>query len=451
MTIPARLSRRSLLVASGGAALALTGCGGGKAAGDNGFAQATGNKVPQRYAKRTRVVVWHAYAAKPGAALNELAKRFNESQSDVYVETQFQGSYDDVTQKVTAAVQARKIPDLVTLSAPAWHTFYLNDLLEPLDGYFGAGLQRTAYHPELLSEGVLKDKVWWVPFARSTPIFYYNKTLFAKAGLPDRGPATWDEWRGWAKQLKGLKVKGKQVKMEAYQKIDGHWQFQGSVWQWGGAYSDGLDIRIDQDPAVAAGEWQRKLIFDDKVAYMSDSPPVDLQNQLIATLVTSTGGLQGTTEAAQKAGWELGTAFVPKKDKQAVPTGGGGFGIMAYAGKERKQAAWAFIEYCAKPASAAYWALQTGYLPVVPAATKEPDLAKRLAADPSFSTATKQLAIARKADDVTLWVPNADVMIYTGLQKIWTDNQPAGTVFADVASQLRKGADKVRKAVEKHV
>ncbi|WP_157035165.1 extracellular solute-binding protein [Actinocatenispora sera] len=184
---------------------------------------------------------------------------------------------------------------------------------------------------------------------------------------------------------------------------------------------------------------------------MSDSPPVDLQNQLIATLVTSTGGLQGTTEAAQKAGWELGTAFVPKKDKQAVPTGGGGFGIMAYAGKERKQAAWAFIEYCAKPASAAYWALQTGYLPVVPAATKEPDLAKRLAADPSFSTATKQLAIARKADDVTLWVPNADVMIYTGLQKIWTDNQPAGTVFADVASQLRKGADKVRKAVEKHV
>jgi glycerophosphoryl diester phosphodiesterase len=53
-----------------------------------------------------------------------------------------------------------------------------------------------------------------------------------------------------------------------------------------------------------------------------------------------------------------------------VPTGGGGFGIMAYAGKERKQAAWAFIEYCAEPASAAYRSLQTGYLPVVPAAAR---------------------------------------------------------------------------------
>ena len=439
-----------MLAASGGAALALTaaGCGGG---GGDGFAQASGDKVPEKYAKRTRVVVWHSYADIPGAALAELAKRFNSAQSDVYVEVQFQGSYDETAQKVTAAVQAKKIPDLATFSEVTWHHFYLNDLLEPFDGYFGSGSTRDSYNQKLLSEGVLKGKLWWVPLARSTPIFYYNKTLFAKAGLPDRGPSTWDEWYGWSKQLKGLKVKGKQVRMEAYQKIDGDWQFQGSVWQWGGNYSTGLDVAIDQAPAVAAGEWQRKLIFTDKMAYMADSPSVDFQNQLIATLVTSTGALQGITEAATKGNFEVGTAFVPKNEEQVVPTGGGGFGMLAYAPKERKQAAWKFVEFCAKPENSAYWTLQTGYLPAIDAAVDEPDLKKRLAADPNFSTAVKQLEIVRKEDEVRLMVPNANILIYTGLQKIWTDNSPAKQVFAEVAGQLQKATDKVRKNIEKHL
>ncbi|HEY3507085.1 MAG TPA: ABC transporter substrate-binding protein [Actinocatenispora sp.] len=446
------LSRRSLLAATGGAALALTplACGGG-GSGGNGFAQAAGDKVPSQYAKRTRVVVWHAYADIPGNALATLAKKFNESQKDVYVEVQFQGSYDECAQKVTAAVQAKKIPDLVTFSEVNWHNFYLNDLLEPLDGYFGSGLKKSDYNQKLLNEGVLKDKLWWLPLARSTPIFYYNKTLFHKAGLPDRGPKDWDEWYGWTKQLKGLKVKGKQVRAEAYQKIDGDWQFQGSVWQWGGAYSNGLDVTIDQDPAVAAGEWQRKLVFTDKMAYMADSPSVDFQNQLIATLVTSTGGLRGMTEAAQKGGWEVGTAFVPGNEKQVVPTGGGGFGILSYSPKDRKEAAWKFIEFVGKPANSAYWTVQTGYLPVIEAAKQEADLAKLLADNPNFSTAVKQLDIVRKEDEVRLMVPNANILIYTGLQKIWTNNQPAKQVFTDVAGQIRKATDKVRKNIEKHV
>jgi len=30
-----------------------------------------------------------------------------------------------------------------------------------------------------------------VPYARSTPLFYYNKDHYAAAGLPDRAPETW--------------------------------------------------------------------------------------------------------------------------------------------------------------------------------------------------------------------------------------------------------------------
>ncbi|MGA8113885.1 MAG: ABC transporter substrate-binding protein [Actinocatenispora sp.] len=450
MALNPHIARRTLLGAAGGtlATLAVAGCGGG--ASGAAYGQAKG-KVPDKYAKRTRIVLWSAYAGELGTALAELARRFNESQKDIYADVQFQGTYDETAQKVTAAMQARQIPDLVTFSEVNWHTFYLNDLLEPLDGYFGGGFTKSVYNPKLLSEGVLAKKLWWLPFARSTPLFYYNKTLFAKAGLPDRGPETWDEWYGWAKQLKGLKVNGKPVRMEAYQKVDGDWQFQGSAWQWGGGYSKGLDVTIDRPEAVAAAEWQRKLIFTDKLAYMADSPTTDFSNQLIATVVTSTGGVRTVTEAARKGHWEVGTAFVPRRTEQVVPTGGGGLSLLAYAPSERKKAAWEFVKFLARPDNAAYWTVQSGYMPVVQKAVEEPDLAKLIDNDPNFSTAVRQLSIVRKEDEVRLMVPNSNILIYTGLQKIWSSNKPAGQVFGQVADQLRKATAKVRDTIEKHV
>jgi sn-glycerol 3-phosphate transport system substrate-binding protein len=443
------LSRRSLLGGAGAAALALAtvGCSGGS---DSGYGQAKGN-VPDKYAKRTRVVLWSAYSGKPGKTLSELAQKFNDSQDEVYVEVQFQGTYDQASQKTAAAIQAKQIPDLVTFSEVTWHRFYLNDLLEPLDGYFTGDFAKSVYQEQLLSEGVLKGKTWWLPFARSTPLFYYNKTLFAKAGLPDRGPNDWDEWYGWSKQLAGLRVSGKQVKMECYQKVDGDWQFQGSVWQWGGAYSDGLTVTINKPEAVAAAEWQRKLIFDDKIAYMADSPTTDFSNQLVATVVTSTGSLSTALEAAKKGGWEVGTAFVPGKVAQVVPTGGGGLSILRYATSKRKKAAFSFIKFLADPANAAYWCVQTGYMPAVREAVNDPQLASLLKANPNYNVAVEQLAKVRKEDEVRLMVPNSNVMIYTGLQKIWSDNAPAQGVFDTVASQLTKATDQVKAQIEKHV
>ena len=47
--------------------------------------------------------------------------------------------------------------------------------------------------------------------------------------------------------------------------------FQGNVWQWGGNYSDeDFNILIAEDPAVEAGEFVRRLVHDDQMAYMAE-------------------------------------------------------------------------------------------------------------------------------------------------------------------------------------
>ncbi|GAA3508014.1 sn-glycerol 3-phosphate transport system substrate-binding protein [Streptosporangium album] len=439
-------NRRQFLGTAGAGLLAFTsvGCGGGSGAG---MAQPEG-KVPGQYAKRQRIVIWFPWTGGPGEAFQRLVAKFNGSQNDIYVEAQFQGTYDETTQKLATALQARQIPDLCVFSDVTWNKFYLNDTLEPLNGYFGKGLKAADYTDQLIAEGTVKNEVWWVPFARSTPIFYYNKDLFDAAGLPDRGPKTWSELREWAPALTAQKVAGQSPKLTAYAQIDGDWQFQGTVWQWGGNYSKGLEVTVDTGGAVEAGEWQRKLIHDDKLAYMAQSPKLDFTNGLIATLTESTGALTGITKDAP---FKVGTAFLPEETAFGCPTGGGGISVMAGAPKERKQAAFEFLTFLAKPENAAQWTIDTGYLPATKAAAATPQMQKLFTDNPNFKKAVDQLPKTHEQDQVRLQVPNANRVLYGGLQKIYADNQPAAAVFKTVAEELRKSTESVRKTIERRM
>jgi sn-glycerol 3-phosphate transport system substrate-binding protein len=441
------LSRRRLLGLTGGAALALTplGCGGGDGGG-SAYNQPKGD-VPKEYAKRQRVVVWYPYTGVPADAFTRLVGKFNESQQDIYLEAQFQGTYDEVAQKLASGLQARQIPDLCIFSEVTWHKFHLNDTLEPLTGYFNNGFSPTEYADSLIAEGTVKNEVWWVPFGRSTPLFYYNRDMFAKAGLPDRGPKTWDELREWAPSLQKVTVEGRVPKLHAYPQVDGDWMFQGAVWQWGGNYSKGMDVTIDTGGAVAAGEWQRRLIHTDKLAYMAKSPRVDFTNSLIATLQDSTGVLAALDKEAK---FSYGAAFIPEQEAFGCPTGGGGLAVLAGPPKERKQAAFEFIRFAAKPENATQWSIDTGYLPSTKAALQTPEMQKLFTQRPGYKVAVDQLPKTHAQDQVRLLVPNANKSIYGGLQKIYADNQPAQQIFTSVAEELRKSSESVRDAVSKH-
>ncbi len=91
-----------------------------------------GRQRPKQYAGRVRVVFWTSYGGSERQGGRRARCKFNDSQQDVYVEVQFQGSYDDVAQKVAAALVAKQAPDLAILSDVTWERFFLNDALEPL-------------------------------------------------------------------------------------------------------------------------------------------------------------------------------------------------------------------------------------------------------------------------------------------------------------------------------
>ena len=433
-----RISRRKFLVVSGGTLVSLAAFG----CGSEAQQPESEGEVPEEAQDRTRVVFWSAFSEKNGEALQQLVDDFNASQEDIFVENQFQGNYEETAQKLVTALAAQQVPDLAVLSEVTWNWFFLDEALEPLTSYFEGGDADPAdYVDQLIQEGTREGEIWWTPFARSTPLFYYNRDMFEQAGLPDRGPETWDELREWGQKLVSLDGSPKAHAFTTAAKYNA-WYFHGNVWQWGGNYSDDdFNILIAEEPAVEAGEFVRRLIHEDELAYMAEDQVVDFTNGLAATTLESTGGLGGITSAAQ---FEVGTAMLPEERNFGCPTGGAGLAILAAPPGDRKQAAFEFIKFAGQPENVAFWSTNTGYMPVTRSALESSEMQSYFEENPNFKVAVDQLPRTQPQDNARTLIPNGDNTIGTGLERIFVSNEPAEGVFQEVAKQLETDAQDVR-------
>ena len=124
----------------------------------------------------TKIVYWGSFTEQLGEAEKQLCDNFNAAQTDVELEYQYQGTYEETAQKLTAALAANQTPDVSLLSDVWWFKFYLNSALAPLNDLIAANSVDTSdYVDSLYNEGVRDGVSYWMPFARSTPLFYYNK------------------------------------------------------------------------------------------------------------------------------------------------------------------------------------------------------------------------------------------------------------------------------------
>ncbi|MEU3983041.1 extracellular solute-binding protein [Streptomyces sp. NPDC026672] len=106
-------------------------------------------------------------------------------------------SWNDVDRKVREMVDAGKAPDLAQIGAYA-------DYAAEGRLYEASDLLSIPVQADLLSQlaeaGQVNHVQYGIPFAASTRVLFYNKTLFAKAGITP--PTTWDELESDAEALK---------------------------------------------------------------------------------------------------------------------------------------------------------------------------------------------------------------------------------------------------------
>ncbi|MCX6493850.1 MAG: extracellular solute-binding protein, partial [Rhodococcus sp.] len=274
----------------------------------------------------------------------------------------------------------------------------------------------------------------------STPLFYYNKAVWSAAGLPDRGPATWQEFDEWGPRIQAVVGNGKLAHGWGNAVDYLGWTFEGPIWTFGGSYSDQFDLNFDDPNTIAAGKFLQDMIHTKKYAAVSNDIANDFAAGILASTIASTGDLSTITKGAA---FEFGTAFLPATDgAPGCPTGGAGLAIPAKISDERKVNALRFIDFVTNGANTAYFSQNTGYMPVRKSAQQDPSEIAFLEANPNAKTAVDQLARTRSQDAARVFVPGGDKIIGSGLEQIALQNADVATTFASVSDQLQQIIDR---------
>lgn len=326
--------------------------------------QVFGAKVNLRY-------VYPVELAGPLAKIMDgLCKEFSSQYPEIKVTPIYGGSYWESTDKVRVMVLGGNSPDVAVLCKTELFGLRDIDAIMPLDKYVerkGGEIYLSQFIKAFLLNSWSEGKIWSIPFQSSAPLLYYNKDAFREAGLdPNRPPDTWDELTEYAKTLTIRDQAGNIVCYGLEIPVTDHWLFGATVMQNGGRLENelGNEVYYNDEVAVESLQWWVDLVNKWKVM-----PPfkrfgiasADFVKRATAMMYNSTGSL---TFVRENAPFDLGVAFLPKKKRRAVYSGGGTLYIFKDIQEAHKEAAWEFLDWMTAPDITARWCQETGYLAV---------------------------------------------------------------------------------------
>lgn len=339
---------------------------------------------------------WRALTGASGVAQDELVRRFNESQTDVRVTSEFQGSYSDLATKLTAAIVARSGPDVTQLGTFEIRQFAEAGALADLKPYLeGAdGIDTGDWPATMARAGEIDGGVYWLPFNVAVPVLYYNQDAVAEAGL-DGAPATWNEFFNYARSLTKRSDSGT-VERHGLALWNITWPLFSMIWSEGGELTtrDYSNITLN-DPVVGRLLEELQRLVKEGDAIMPDKASgghrAAFQNGRAAMILDSQDAFAEIFNHTRDFTPALALYPAGAKGRVYAP-GGGGLAMLANTPPERRDAAWHFIRFMLAPEQLTYYARESGYLAFTESSR---NAAGDLLADPRYATIHEALEYVR--------------------------------------------------------
>ena len=430
------ISRRSMLKGAAGLAAGATFLGAAsKAFGAPARLQSTGSNA--------EITLWTSFGSGVnGDAQTKLVEDFNAQGNGVKVTAQPYENYEAVAQALITGLQTGDIPDVAILSDVWWFRFYLSKSL--------ADLSQMADTPDDYVQSLYADYTrnkgqYGIPFARSTPLLYFNKDVVTKAGVDASAFGKWSDLVKVAPDILAASPNMTGAFGFGNAASYGAWVLQGPVWAFDGHYSDPeFNIMVAEEGCVNTGEFMRKFVESGNAAAVTD-PSTDFQTGGLGAIMQSTGSLGSITKAAQ---FEVGTAFLPEELQFGCCTGGSGLSIMEGASEENKKAAMDFITFSTNTENATYWAQTTGYMPVRTSAIESEEFKAFLDKNPNNKVAIEQLPKTSPQDSARVFIPNGDQILGRGWEQILVNNVASQDAWNDVKKTLDEEKAPVLQAIK---
>jgi sn-glycerol 3-phosphate transport system substrate-binding protein len=329
----------------------------------------------------TELQWWHAMAGELGQKVEKLATDFNNSQKEFKVAPVYKGTYTEVMTGAIAAYRAKQPPHIIqvfevgtaTMMAARGAVYPVYQLMKDA----GEPFDSKSYLPAVV--GYYTDtqgNMLSFPFNSSTPVLYYNKDLFKKAGLdPNSPPKTWPEMGAAAAKLRAAGVGcGFTNQWPSWINIENlsAWHNVPIATQANGFGGLDTELRINGPVQVKhlaqLAEWQKDKLFD-YGGRAGSADPKFTSGECGMFLGSSAARLNVITNL--KA--EVGITTMPYwPDVKGAPQnsiiGGATLWVLKGQKSEDYKGVAKFFSYLSKPDVQAWWHQQTGYLPITQAA-----------------------------------------------------------------------------------
>ncbi|MBP2371825.1 ABC transporter substrate-binding protein [Pseudonocardia parietis] len=395
-----------LIATAVAAATLLAGCGVG---GSVGTAADTVERAPELAPDQQVSITFESYnfgQAGPWTdTFNGLLARFHAEHPNITVTAQKpQGTSSNPAADAVSSVQTQA----ATGNAPDVAQIGFSDMgfvvdqvgAKPLDDLVGAEALSQAlggpnpYAPAAASLGEHNAKTYGMPFVLSTPVLYYNASLFTAAGLdPARPPATWTEVAEAATQIKATTGKeGAYADCVTTQAKD--WCLQSIIRSNGGRVlsEDRTTLQYAEPASVQAVSMLADMVESGASPKFSQQQAVETFARGELAMILESSSLQGTFgKGAKGAGWELHGAPTPSfGDTPAVPTNSGAALYVLSDDPAEQRAAWELITFLTSDEAFTQIAQNIGYLPLR-TGLMDSTLKDWAAANPTTGTNIEQL------------------------------------------------------------
>ena len=323
---------------------------------------------------------WHAMGGALGETVNDIAAGFNRSQTDYVIKAVYKGNYTETMTAGIAAFRSGKPPHIMqvfevgtaTMMAAKGAIYPVYKLMADQ----GIPFDESRYLSAVIGYYTTTDgKLLSMPFNSSTPVVFWNKQAFEKAGL-DRAPETWEEMGEFSKKIiaSGGADCGFTIGWQSWSMLENFsaWHdvpfatkengFAGLDTEF--VFNSPLHVKHIQQLA----DWQADKVFT-YGGRRGEGNPL-FANGKCAMLINSSAYYSGLRKSAK---FDFGTSQLPYwSDVEGAPQNSiiGGATLWVLQGNPKGDYAGvaAFLNYLSDVFVQTFWHQNTGYVPITNAA-----------------------------------------------------------------------------------
>ncbi len=354
------------------------------------------------------VVFWHQHTRAREEALLQIIDEFNKTNEfGITVEASYQGSYNDIFNKMLAVLNTSDAPNVVVAYQNQAATYQIADGLVDMNSLVNSpkwGLseeEQADFFPGFWAQDVFPtygNARLGFPPNRSMEVLYYNADWLKELGY-DGPPATPEEFKEMAckavaQPFSKATVEGSmgyELSIDASRFASFTFAFGGDVYDY-----NANQYTYDSEEAVKAWTFLQEMFNEGCATIVTEAygDQTDFGTGKLLFSVGSSSGLPYYRQAAEEgAGFEWSVAAIPHTTPDPVMNIYGASVSIPRSTPEGELAAWLFVKYYTDTESQATWAKASEYFPV--RASVADGLADYFAENPAYKTAFDMLEFGR--------------------------------------------------------